>query len=195
MIQLNFEKGTDAAGYLADLKSYRSVVRSLVTAAKADPLHVSALSKAAASYAQPVRASAMTEDWCGDSACVLPILTELFSGADIPFTVFHGSEYTELESHYHGLGVDHIPVISFWDGTGAEIGRWIECPAAVEERKDRWKADRPEFMELYAKRNTDKDAARKFASLYREFVETMAEWYKGGMWTETTREVVDILKG
>ena len=48
-------------------------------------------------------------------------------------------------------------------------------------------------MELYAKRESDRDAAKQFASLYREFMEEMAKWYRDGMWEETQREVVDLL--
>ena len=111
----------------------------------------------------------------------------------MPLLVFIGSEYRELEEHYHGMGVDHIPVLSIWDGEGKEIGRWIEAPAAMVPKKDAWKADHPHFMELYRKRDTDKEAGRQFASLYRQFLEGMADWYLEGVWNETTREVVDLL--
>jgi len=187
-----FEKGVDAKEYLSDLKYYRSLVRRLLEQAQANEEHAERLRAALQGYPQPVRASAMTEDWCGDSACNLPILESLFGGSGVPFTVFHGSEYSELESYYHRMGVDHIPVISLWDGEGAEIGRFVEQPAVIGPLKDAWKADRPEFMELYAKRDTDKDAGRRFASLYRELLEQMAEWYTTGMWENTTGEVVTI---
>ena len=59
--------------------------------------------------------------------------------------------------------------------------------------KDAWKAKRPEFMELYSKRDEDKEASRKFATLYRGFLEEIAGWYTGGMWKETTREIVETI--
>ena len=194
MIQVRFEDGKKAAEYLAELKNYRSLVRGLVDVAEADPDRVSALKTASATYSQPIRATAMTEDWCGDSACNLPVLSELFAAADIDFVVFHGSEYPELEKYYHDMDVDHIPVISLWDGDGKEIGRFVEQPKAITPLKNAWKSERPEFMELYAKRETDSDAARKFATMYRQLLEEMAGWYKGGKWKETTREVVEILQ-
>ena len=144
MINVQFEKGINAATYLSELKFYRSVVRKLVDAAEVNQDHVTKLKEAIQKYPQPVRAIAMTEDWCGDSACNVPILSKLFSGAGVPFLIFHGSEYKELEKYYNDMGIDHIPVISLWDGSGVEIGRWVEQPAAVLKMKNEWKAARPE---------------------------------------------------
>ena len=194
MIKVDFEKGKKASQYVAELRNYRSLVRALVEAAEADRDHVAALKAAAEKYPQPVRATAMSEDWCGDSACNMPILTKLFEGAEIEFAVFHGSEYPELEKYYNDLGVDHIPVISLWDGEGNEIGRFVEQPASITPLKDAWKAERPEFMELYAKKETDKEAGRSFAKMYRELLEEMGGWYRDGKWEDTTREVVEILE-
>jgi len=59
--------------------------------------------------------------------------------------------------------------------------------------KDEWKAQRPEFMELYAKQKTDKEAAKQFATMYRSFMEEMAGWYRDGMWDETTREISNLV--
>ncbi len=194
MIHVKFEDGKNAAEYLSELKIFRALVQKLIGEAQADPGHVSDLKNALANFSQPVRATAMTEDWCGDSACNLPVLSSLFAKAGIDFVVFHGSEYPELKKYYHDMDVDHIPVISLWDGDGKEIGRFVEQPAAVAPLKDAWKAERPVFMELYAARETDRDAAQKFGTLYRELLEEMAGWYRDGQWKETTREVVEILK-
>lgn len=194
MIKMNFKKGIKAKEYLAELRHYRSLVRSLVETAEADPDHVAALKAAVGKFPQPVRATAMSEDWCGDSACNMPILTKLFEGAGIEFTVYHGSEYPELEKYYNDDGVDHIPVISLWDGEGNEIARFVEQPASITPLKNAWKAERPEFMQLYEKKKTDKDAGRMFAKMYRELLEEMGEWYKDGKWKDTTREVVEQLE-
>ena len=48
-------------------------------------------------------------------------------------------------------------------------------------------------MELYKKRESDKEAGRTFARMYRDLLETMSGWYKDGKWNDTTREVVEIL--
>ena len=186
-----FERGYDTGTYVANLRNYRSFVKRLMGEAEADPEHVKALRNAASRWEQPVRATMMTEDWCGDSACNVAILAELFEKADIPFRVFRGSEETELKDAYRSEGATHIPVVSLWDGTGAEVTRWIEAPEAVAAKKDEWKAEHPEFDELYKKQKKDKQAAKEFGSLYRRFIEDMAGWYKAGMWSETTREIVE----
>lgn len=81
---------------------------------------------------------------------------------------------------------------SLWDGENNEIGRWVEAPAAITPKKDEWKAARPDFMTLYARKDSDPEAAGKFAKLYSEFLEEMARWYRNGMWRETTREVTAL---
>jgi hypothetical protein len=189
-----FERGYDAGTYVANLRNYRSFVKQLMGEAVADSGHVSELSGALEQWEQPVRATMMTEDWCGDSACNVPILADLFEKAGIPYRVFRGSEESELKKMYESEGDTHIPAVSLWDGSGAEIARWIEAPQAVQGKKDQWKADHPRFNELYKKQNEDKESAKQFASLYRRFLEDMAGWYKGDMWSETTGEIVTMVK-
>lgn len=194
MDHTKFEQGYDVETYVRSIRNYRSLVRGLMEKADANDVHAQTLKERAAGYEQPVRATIMTEDWCGDAALNTPVLASLFEKAGIELRIFRGSEHEDLKNKYESEGDDHIPVISLWDGSGSEIGRWIEAPAAVEQKKDEWKAARPEFMELYEQQKTDKDAAKRFATLYREFLDEMAAWYEDGMWDETTREVTDLLK-
>ncbi len=193
MDQHTFEQGMEIEPYLGELRNYRSFVRNLMKEAEADANHVETLKAEAARYPQPVRATANTEDWCGDWACNLPILTRLFEGAGLPFRAFRGSEHPAVKEHYEREGDDHIPAVSIWDGEGNELVRWIEAPAKVSEMKDQWKRHHPEFVELYEGQKNDPEAEKKFAKLYREFLETMGDWYRDGMWNETTREIVERL--
>jgi len=193
MNQELFEKGYDVASYVRNIRNYRSMVRELMDVADANVDHAAELKRRAADKPQPVRATVTTEDWCGDSALNLPILASLFDKANIELRVFRGSETTVLKEKYESEGDDHIPVISLWDGNGDEVGRWIEAPAAVDAMKNEWKSKRPEFMELYEKQKSDKEAAKQFGTLYRLFLEEMAEWYRGGMWDETTREISELI--
>ncbi|MFP4427030.1 MAG: thioredoxin family protein [Spirochaetaceae bacterium] len=189
-----FERGYEAHTYVNNLRNYRTLVKRLMDEAEADSSHAAALRSAAERFETPVRATMMTEDWCGDSACNTPILSNLFQKAGIEFRVFRGSEETALKEMYESEGDDHIPVVSLWDGSGKELLRWIEAPAEMQKKKEAWKAEHPEFMELYQKQNEDKEAAKQFAALYRQFIETMAEWYQADMWSETTRELVEKLE-
>ncbi len=190
-----FEAGLDVDRYVGSLRNYRSFVRSLMGDAHANLEHVEALKAAVAGAPEPVRATVMTEDWCGDAASNIPILASLCGGAGIELRIVRGSEQQTLTDYYHRDGADHIPVVSIWDGDFNEVARWIEAPAAVTVRKDAWKAERPEFMELHGKRKEDRDAAKKFGLLYRQFLEEMVTWYKAGMWDETTREIVEACRG
>ncbi len=187
-----FEKGMDPESYAADLRNYRSVVKKLLKNAKggAKEEQVQLLKNKAASHAQPVRATVNTEDWCGDSACNIPILADLFGRADIPLRIFRGSEHHSLMNRYKRDGDTHIPVVSIWDGEGREIARWIEAPKKVDEMKATWKSENPRMMELYEKKEDDKEAAKEFARIYRDFLLTMAGWYEEGMWDETTAEIL-----
>jgi hypothetical protein len=187
-----FGRGFEVPEYLQQLRNYPSLVKQLMEEARAEREHSDRLQKIAGSWKQPVRATAQTEDWCGDWACNLPILADLFEKAGIPFRVFRGSEHPELKERHKRDGVEHIPVVSLWDGNGEEIGRWIEAPEKVDEMKRRWKEENPRLMELYAQKDDDKAAAKEFAKLYRRFLEEMAVWYRQGMWSETTREIAEL---
>ena len=192
----SFELGIEPDHYIESLRNYRSLVKQLRTDAAAAPIDaaVEQLRARVAGVPQaPVRATLMTEDWCGDSACNLPILAELFARAGVEFRVFRGSEHRALQSAYHARSIEHIPVCSLWDGAGAELAVWIERPAACAPRADAWKAAHPQFMRAYHAKKTDKAAEREFASLYRDYLEEMAGWYRADLWVETAREVAALL--
>lgn len=94
------------------LRNYRSMVKGLLSEAEADPEHVKLLKQKSSERKQPVRATVTTEDWCGDSALNIPILTALFERAGIELHIFRGSETPDLKERYESEGVDHIPVLS-----------------------------------------------------------------------------------
>ncbi len=184
----------DPETYLGEVRNYRSLMRSLATEAQVDAEYTRRLASAA-ERTGATHASLMTEDWCGDSACNVPILARLFADAGLPFRIVRGSELEELKDRYESEGDDHIPVVSIWREDGTELVRWIEAPEAVEERKNAWKAERPHFEQLYERREAgDREAAKEFGTLYRQFLEEMAGWYRSGLWSETTREVVEALE-
>jgi hypothetical protein len=188
-----FFTGVEIDDYLETLRFYRSLVRSLVREADAPERFVDKLKEAVASRnlrMEEVRASAFSEPWCGDWACNLPILRSFFQKCGIPFRLFSREKAPELHKSYLADGVDHIPVISLWDGQGKELARWVEAPAKVDEMKVRWKEEHPRMMELYAIKDGDREAEKEFGRLYRSFLEEMALWYKEGMWNETLEELV-----
>ena len=190
-----FQKGYSPDDYAQNLRNYRSFVKDLRGQAKASPELVGRLKKAAGDHAGPVRATMATEDWCGDAALNLPILEDLFAQAEIPFRIFRGSEHEDLKAFYNNRGLEHIPRVSLWDGNGNEIGVFVERPQAIAPKVDGWKEKRPEFYDLYKRKDEDKDTAKAWVSIYMELLNTSAEWYKDGMWEETQREIVEIVEG
>lgn len=190
MTEDRFTSGYEPDEYLNNLRNYRSFVRKLDESVPEQMLHTDELKAAVAQFDKPVRATMMSEDWCGDAACNFPLLKNALAAAGIPLRVFRGSETIELKEMYESEGDDHIPVFSFWDAEGAEIARWIEAPETIDAKKAAWKEERPAFMDLYNRRNEDKEAAQEFAGLYRELLDTMGEWYRSGDWNETMREVI-----
>ena len=189
-----FQQGYEVPAYLGGLRNYRSLVRQLHERAVSDEEHAAQLKAAASRHRQPLRATVMTEDWCGDAAANLPILARLFEAAGVESRVLRGSETPELERYYHDAGVTHIPVVSVWDAEWREIARWVEAPSVVDQKKIAWKQARPDFTRLEARRRQDKQAAKQFGRLYREFLDEMVGWYEAGDWNETTRELVDALR-
>lgn len=190
-----YEAGLDPETYVHGLRNYRSFVRDLMKAARADPSDVQALTGAVQQAPRPVRATILTEDWCGDSALNTPILSALFHEAAIPLRIFRRSERPDLKKFYLDQGVTRIPVVSLWDGDGREMTRWIEAPKAAQVRKEDWKQAHPEFVRLQERWENDREAARRYAVLYREFLREMARWYREeGVWSETTREIVESFR-
>ncbi len=186
-----FNRGQEPRRYVEGMRSYRSLVKQLLLAAEDLPVDKAALPQKPAAFA-----TISTEDWCGDSACVVPALTRLFEVKEIPFRVFRGSETVVLKEFYENSGTDHIPVLSLWNADGSEAARWVESPQAAQIRKAAWKEQHPEFKELYRLRaEGDAEATKKFGVLYRGFLEEMAVWYQDDLWSEVIREVSQLLSG
>lgn len=195
MTQDIIANGYETNDYLGKVRNYRSLIKKLAESATPDPQHVERL-KAAVKKTGATHASLMTEDWCGDSACNVPILSKLFEGAGLPFRIIRGSEVTNVKEFYENDNATHIPVVSIWDDNEKELMRWIEAPESVGQKKAAWKSEHPEFEELYEKQKSgDTEATKKFGALYRQFLEEMAGWYRDeNHWEETTREVVERLE-
>lgn len=183
-----FERGFVPERYVEGLRNYRSLVKGLMIA-------VQDVTVAPLSERYPLTATISTEDWCGDSACVVPIIARFCAVNEIPLRIFRGSETRGLKEFYEGSGTTHIPVLSFWSLDGTEAVRWVEAPEAVQDKKRAWKAERPEFMELYNRRaDGDEEAARAFGKLYRQFLDEMAQWYQEGLWDAVLTELAEALR-
>jgi len=192
VIQELFAEGIEPESYTQGLRNYRKLVTDLYAEVVPDEQWATLFSSAVAAAGERTFMTVMTEDWCGDSACNVPLLTRLASGANLPFRVFRGSDFPTLKSYYNDRNVTHIPVVSIWDSQERELFRWIERPAACAAPADAWKAAHPDFSVLH--KGTDKESQKGFARLYREFLEEMSRWYRDGLWAETARELAQGLQ-
>ncbi len=195
---LPLSKGTYAAGlsweaYLEAMKKHRELSAELYREAKITDSERRELSDFVKRRGGALSISVMTEDWCGDSANNLPIVKRLSEAADgVAFRVFFGSRNPELKAGYEAAGIDHIPVVSLFDADFREIGRWVERPKAAKVKVEGWEAAHPELSRLRASKDVaDKEALR---ALYDGLVVEMSGWYRGGLWRETVRELLETLK-
>lgn len=199
---LPWEAALQPADYFDSLATYRNLVASLYREAQSAirPEDVAAVRDAwgvGETGSHKVRMTVVTEDWCGDSASVLPYIVRLAEAAGVPVRVFRQSQYPELVAWYAAKGTEHIPTVSVWEwggsGVGAptrEIVRWVERPAVAHERIQAWLAAHPRFPELRARRESDPEAAKEYAGLYARLLRTMTSWYRDeGLWLAIATEL------
>lgn len=79
----------------------------------------------------------LTEDWCGDALANVPTLGRLAKETGrFDIRVFLRDQNDDLMAQYMNGGFKSIPVFAFFDDSFREIGRWIERPASVTERRN-----------------------------------------------------------
>jgi len=101
--------------------------------------------------AQPLHVLVLAEDWCGDVIDNLPILGRLAAeSGKLDLRVFLRDQHLDLIDQYLKEGkFRSIPVFVFFDDQFREVGRFIERPASVTERRAQARqalyAQHPEF--------------------------------------------------
>lgn len=86
---------------------------------------------------QPVNVLVLAEDWCGDVIDNLPILGKIAKeSGKLNLRVFLRDQNLDLMDQYLKDGqYRSIPVFAFFDQDFHELGRFIERPASVTERR------------------------------------------------------------
>lgn len=107
---------------------------------------------AARGLRQPLNVLVLAEDWCGDVIDNLPILGRLAAASDgkLDVRVFLRDQRLDLMDQYlKGGEFRSIPVFVFFDQGFNELGRLIERPDSVTERRAQRRqqlyAQHPEF--------------------------------------------------
>ena len=186
--------GAKPTDYFQSLGYYRHFVLNLFRTVEVEPDDLQLVRGALASVSAPWRVVVVTEDWCGDSATVLPYVATLFESIGVPVRVLRRSKYPHLDVWYATRGGDHIPVVSLVyavDDRWREAFRWVERPAVAHERVAAWRADHPEFDDLRARKDEDEVAHKGYFRLYAALMRDMSRWYRGGLWREIAREFAE----
>ncbi|HEX6817780.1 MAG TPA: thioredoxin family protein [Ktedonobacterales bacterium] len=92
---------------------------------------------------QPLDVLVLAEDWCGDVIDNLPILGRLAQeSGKLNLHVFLRDQNLDLIDQYLNQGkFRSIPVFVFFDGNLNELGRFIERPESVTERRAKLRRD------------------------------------------------------
>ncbi len=99
----------------------------------------------------PLNVLVLAEDWCGDVIDNLPILGKIAQiSGKLNMRIFLRDQNLDLMDQYLNQGqFRSIPVFVFFDQQFNEIGRFIERPASVTERRAQIRRDlfaqHPEF--------------------------------------------------
>ncbi len=84
----------------------------------------------------------LTEDWCGDALANVPIIGRLAKETGrFDVRVFLRDQNDDLMAQYMNGEFKSIPVVAFFDESFREVGRWIERPVAVTERRKKRRAE------------------------------------------------------
>lgn len=188
-----YQSGVSWRSYLSEMNDHRTTSTNLYERSKISDDNVERFSRSVENHGGRLSISAVTENWCGDSAVTLPIVARLAESVpNVEFRVFVASRYPELRSAYETDGYQSIPVLSLFDAQWKELGRWMERPKSANERVLAWVADRPRIAEL---RGVDDPAAkRELKEIFGKLVLEMAEWYSAGYWDDVLDELAAILE-
>lgn len=96
-----------------------------------------------AQLSRPVDVLVLAEDWCGDVIDNLPILGRIAAeSANLNVRIFPRDQNLDLMDQYLNQGqFRSIPVFVFFDEGFNEIGRFIERPDSVTERRAKLRRD------------------------------------------------------
>lgn len=183
-----FMSGFTWPGYVAQMTVNRELMRQLFGEIAIDLDDRRAFLEAAAHHGGELYLAVLTEDWCGDAVANLPLVARLAAetpGLELRF--FLRSINPDLKAAYAADGIGKIPVLSFFDATWREIGRWVERPAAAHERVKAWLADYPEIETL---RQSDRPEDReRLKAILAKLLPEMIGWYHQGLWQATLEEL------
>lgn len=188
-----YETGISWEDYLALMRDHRDTSTALYEHSSIPAETVERFLRLVERHGGRLSISAVTEDWCGDSAVTLPIIARLADEVpNLRLRILIGKRFPELRAAYKNDGYEAIPVLSLFDADWKELGRWMERPKSADDRVSAWVAERPRIGELYGV--DDPEAKRELKEIFRGLVLEMAVWYPEGLWDELLDELAAILE-
>src|SRR5579885_2763577 len=142
-----FEQGMTYNAFKAQMTRNQERFQANEQALVLDPADVAVFSN----LPRPLDVLVLAEDWCGDVINNLPILGRLAAeSGKLNVRIFLRDQNLDLMDQYLNQGqFRSIPVFVFFDAQFNEVGRFIERPASVTERRARQRRDlfaqHPEF--------------------------------------------------
>jgi hypothetical protein len=137
----------------------------------------------------------MTEDWCGDSLMVLPILARIV--VSIPpadMRVFVRPQWEDLQRQYQQRGIQAIPVLTFLDYDFHEIGTWVERSRAANHYVEEWRQQHPEREAIRNDPSLGEDERReKLQAISRQYQTWMEDLYRRELQAATVEEIAALL--
>lgn len=139
-----------------------------------------------------VLALVITEDYCPDSVLNLPIVARLAEAAPaMTLRIIYRRNYPELADRYPAAdGYNHIPTVIFMTPQRQEIGVWHERPAAARKFLANFEKETPQPPKTSASGETTL-AFKKWA---KKRLTAQKEAYQNGLWQETLKEFMALLK-
>jgi hypothetical protein len=94
----------------------------------------------------------ITENWCGDSAQILPYLALMAEeNSNIDFKIILRDSNPDIMDQYLTNGTRSIPLLVAFDSNGNELFRWGSRPKVIQEQFLKWKSEGIVKPELYQK--------------------------------------------
>jgi hypothetical protein len=125
---------------------------------------------------QPVNVLVLAEDWCGDVIDNLPILGQLARESEkLNVRVFLRDQNPDIMDQYLQKGeFRSIPVFAFFDGQFHELGRFIERPESVTERRSQL---RKEYYAQHPELGSPETPISQMTEETRtQLMQAMSEW-------------------
>jgi hypothetical protein len=92
----------------------------------------------------------ITEDWCGDSAQTLPVVSVIASLNDkISLRILDRDTYPEAMDLYLTNGSRSVPIVVAFDVHGNELWHWGPRPEAAKPLVEEWKQQFADTTQMY----------------------------------------------